>query len=131
MKMEETGFYVAHRLDYSTSGVLVIPLTKLAAQKSSKAFETRKVKKYYLAVVRGHCDKNQYHVDLPIGEDSRSEISKIKVATSNSEYCVKPRSAETKIHVLSRGTFNGDPVTKGCRSIHFQKIILRGYSIIF
>ena len=76
---------------------------------------------FLFPIVRGHCEKNEYHVNLPIGEDSRPEVSKIKVATSDSEYCVKPRSAETKIHVLSRGTYNGDPVTKGCRSILFQK----------
>jgi len=108
----KTGFYVAHRLDYSTSGVLVIPLTKSAAQKATKSFETRKVKKYYLAILRGHCDQNEYQVNLSIGEDSRPELSKIKVATSDSEFCVKPRSAETKIHVLNRGTYQDDPVTK-------------------
>ena len=51
-------------------------------------------------------------------------MSKIKVATSDSEYCVKPRSAETKIHVLSRGSYHDDPVTKGCRSIPFNKKLL-------
>ena len=78
---------------------------------------------FLLHIVRGHCEKNDYLVNLPIGEDSRPEISKIKVATSDSEYCVKPRSAETKIHVLSRGSYHGDPVTKGCRSIPFQKTL--------
>ena len=102
----------------------MIPLTKSAAQKSTKSFETRKVKKYYLAILRGHCDKNEYQVNLSIGEDSRPEISKIKVATSDSEFCVKPRSAETKIHVLNRGTFQNDPVTKGCHMSKFSNSYL-------
>jgi len=33
------GFYVAHRLDYSTSGVLLVPLTKRAAAQAAKQFE--------------------------------------------------------------------------------------------
>ena len=81
----------------------MIPITKLAAQKASKAFETRKAKKYYLAILRGHCEKDEYLVNLAIGEDSREDVSKIKVATSDSEFCVKPRAAETKISVLCRG----------------------------
>ena len=70
--------------------------------------------------LRGHCDQNEYQVNLSIGEDSRPEISKIKVATSDSEFCVKPRSAETKIHVLNRGTYQNDPVTKGCLMSKFS-----------
>ena len=76
-------------------------------QSFSKAFDSKKVCKYYLALLRGWCQNNDYHVKLAIGQDSREEVAKIKVATSNSEFCVKPKSAETLISVLSRGTFQG------------------------
>ena len=40
-----------HRLDYATSGVICIALTKKGAQKGNKAFQERKVTKHYLALV--------------------------------------------------------------------------------
>jgi len=43
-----------HRLDYATSGVIVIGLTKLGAGNSGKLFQKRKTKKIYVALLKGH-----------------------------------------------------------------------------
>ncbi|XP_067942021.1 RNA pseudouridylate synthase domain-containing protein 1-like isoform X2 [Watersipora subatra] len=48
------SFYWVHRLDYATSGVLCIGLSKEAARLASQAFEQRLVRKLYIALVRGH-----------------------------------------------------------------------------
>ena len=103
------GFYILHRLDYATSGILVFPLTKKSVQKASKSFETGKVEKYYLAILRGHCQDNEYQVTSSIGSDSRTDL---KMALSDSEFCTKPRRAETLVTVLSRGIYQGQPATK-------------------
>ena len=87
-------------------------MTKKATQEASKAFEHQKTSKLYLALLRGFCQENEYEIDEPIGDDSRPEINKIRVATSQSEFCIKPRSAKTLIQVLNKGLFQGDPVTK-------------------
>ncbi|KAF6030521.1 hypothetical protein EB796_011172 [Bugula neritina] len=50
------SYYWVHRLDYATSGVLCVGLTKQAARVAQRAFEERKVKKCYVALVRGHVD---------------------------------------------------------------------------
>ncbi|MCA1928783.1 RluA family pseudouridine synthase [Rheinheimera sp.] len=44
---------VVHRLDYDTSGLLVLPLTKNALSTISKEFQSRGTKKTYQAVVSG------------------------------------------------------------------------------
>ena len=106
------GYYVCHRLDFATSGLLVIPLTKRSAKAACKAFESKLVTKIYLAIVRGHCAQDKYHVKVPIGNDSRPEYSSIKMATSDSEFVSNPRNAETLIKVVSRGTYQGSPATK-------------------
>lgn len=46
--------YPVHRLDRATSGVLLFALTPEAARFCGAAFETREVRKRYLAVVRGN-----------------------------------------------------------------------------
>ena len=50
-----------HQLDYATSGVLCIGLTRPAAARASLAFAERLTRKQYLAVVRGHIDPKKYH----------------------------------------------------------------------
>lgn len=67
------GFYVLHRLDYSTSGVLVVPLSKEAATQGSKQFEKRRTKKFYLALLRGHVEEDRVDIDIPIGELTRKK----------------------------------------------------------
>jgi 23S rRNA-/tRNA-specific pseudouridylate synthase len=100
-------------LDYSTSGALVIPLTNQANQAGAQALSKRRAQKYYLAILRGHCRQNFYHINLPIGDDTRPEYSKTRMATPTVDYCVHPRHAETLVTVLNRGFFDDrDPVTK-------------------
>ena len=106
------GYYVCHRLDYSTSGIFVVPLTKTATKQACKAFENSKVLKHYLAIVRGHCQENFYKINLPIGEDCRPEFKKLRVAIQGSEHCQNARQAETLVAVLSRGFYKDQPVTK-------------------
>jgi len=46
----------AHRLDYATSGVLCVGLTKEGTSKAARCFEDKTAKKVYLAVVEGIVD---------------------------------------------------------------------------
>ena len=106
------GYYVCHRLDHATSGVFVIPLSKMATRQASNRFADRQVSKYYLAILRGHCEKTFYRINVPICKDTREEFKNLRMATPNSEFYDKPRNAETLLAVLNRGYFNGDPATK-------------------
>ena len=55
-----TSLKWVHHLDYATSGVLCIGLTRPAAARASLAFAERLTRKQYLAVVRGHIDPLKY-----------------------------------------------------------------------
>ncbi len=104
-------FAVAHRLDFSTSGVLAIPLNKEADVLASKAFENRKVIKYYLAIVRGHLKSptsasEVIKVSIKIGTDTRPEWQNLRMSVSGDPNCSeKTRPSLTRIAILSRGTF--------------------------
>jgi len=106
------GYYVAHRLDYSTSGVVLVPLTKQAAAQAAKQFQKRKTKKFYLALVRGHVLDQKIDISAAIGDDSTPEWLRIRMCTPAQDTCVNPREARTKLLVLERGSFNGKPATK-------------------
>ncbi|KAI7871423.1 pseudouridine synthase [Spinellus fusiger] len=90
-------FRNVHQLDYATSGIYVLALTKKAAAAASKLFQERAVKKTYLALVQGHLPLDKYHVDKPIGEDPGHDFRMAIVPGG--------QSAQTEIKVLQRGDY--------------------------
>ncbi|MDD2390258.1 MAG: pseudouridine synthase [Desulfobacterales bacterium] len=50
--------YPVHRLDRPTSGVLLFALTSEAAGKTAQLFQTGRIRKKYIAVVRGYTEKS-------------------------------------------------------------------------
>ncbi|MGB1239856.1 MAG: RluA family pseudouridine synthase [Pseudomonadales bacterium] len=60
---------IVHRLDYDTSGLVVLPLNKPALSHISKQFQARSVKKAYTAVVDGVLDKDEGVIELGIAKD--------------------------------------------------------------
>jgi tRNA pseudouridine32 synthase / 23S rRNA pseudouridine746 synthase len=60
---------IVHRLDFDTSGIMVIPLNKFSLSHISKQFQARSVNKHYTAVVTGLVEKNEGTIDLPIAVD--------------------------------------------------------------
>lgn len=57
---------VVHRLDMSTSGIMLMALTKSSHRSLSKQFEKREISKRYLALVFGHPAELEGRVDLPL-----------------------------------------------------------------
>ena len=62
-----------HRLDQDTSGCLLLARSPKARSSLQKAFETRQVEKYYLAVVDGVVDEDEGTIDLALGKTSSAE----------------------------------------------------------
>lgn len=106
-------FYFAHRLDFATSGILLIPLNRTTCAEVCDQFEHCRISKYYLALVRGHVEREYDIIDLPIGEDVRfKDTSKKMCAATEKSFCVHPRRSLTKLLVLQKGFYNNKPVTK-------------------
>ena len=64
--------YPVHRLDRSTSGVLVFALSSEGARALQEQFEGGTVQKRYLALVRGHTPE-EGTIDHPLARDKDSE----------------------------------------------------------
>ncbi|WP_430455402.1 RluA family pseudouridine synthase [Rheinheimera sp.] len=68
---------VVHRLDYDTSGIVLLPLHKKALSELSKQFQARTVNKQYQALVAGEIPF-EGEIDLPIAADmARRPLYKI------------------------------------------------------
>ena len=62
-----------HRLDTDTSGCLLFARTPKARAAFQQAFETRRVEKYYLAVIGGEMAEEAGMIDIPLGKYSTAE----------------------------------------------------------
>ncbi|PSV31364.1 RluA family pseudouridine synthase [Photobacterium sp. GB-72] len=60
---------IVHRLDMSTSGLMVIALTKDAHKALQKQFIERTVEKRYVALLEGNSDSDSGQIDFPIRVD--------------------------------------------------------------
>jgi len=64
-----TGPLIVHRLDMSTSGLMVIALNKQSHNKLQKQFINRTVKKRYIALLDGLLSKQEGCINLPLRVD--------------------------------------------------------------
>lgn len=86
---------IVHRLDFDTSGIMVIPLTKVALSHISKQFQARTIYKTYTAVVNGLVMDDAGVIDLPIAPDMENR-PKYKICTEAG------RQSVTEFTVVSR-----------------------------
>ncbi len=64
-----TGPLIVHRLDMSTSGLMLIAKSKEVHKFLQNQFEKRTIKKRYIALLDGLLDEDEGHVNLPIRVD--------------------------------------------------------------
>lgn len=88
---------IVHRLDFDTSGIMVVPLTPSALSHISKQFQARSVHKTYTAVVNGLMEEDEGVIDLPIAADMENR-PKYKICFSEGKKSV------TEYKVLARDT---------------------------
>ncbi len=66
---EATGPLIVHRLDMSTSGLMLIAKSKEVHQKLQRQFIKRTVRKRYVALLEGLVDEDEGIIDLPLRVD--------------------------------------------------------------
>jgi len=66
---ESVGPFVIHRLDMSTSGIMIFSKTKKAHEYVQRQFITRTVRKRYVALLDGYLKVDGGEIDLPLRVD--------------------------------------------------------------
>lgn len=88
---------IVHRIDKDTSGLIIVAKNDTAHLNLSKQIQDRKVKKTYIALVRGVIKENEATINMPIGRSSKDR-KKMAVTKDGKE-------AITHFKVLKR--YNG------------------------
>ena len=112
---------IVHRLDWETSGLMVIALNAASHRALSIQFQERQTAKTYIAVVHGHLAKAQGSVDAPLAANWNDKPRQIVTAEGrpslthwrclgfegeNSRVELKPvtgRSHQLRVHMLHIG----------------------------
>ena len=89
---------IAHRLDRTTSGVIICAKTPEALSWLQKQFSQRRVKKKYIAIVEGRVEPEEAVIDMPIERNPK------KPQTFRVSEVGRPASTEYK--VLKSGSYS-------------------------
>jgi 23S rRNA pseudouridine1911/1915/1917 synthase len=90
---------LTHRLDRETSGILICARTKDAERSLKAQFESRRVHKEYLALVRGRMALDETIVDVPLELEPTGKLkNRMRVAARG-----QGLPAETRVTVVARG----------------------------
>ena len=111
---EADGPLIVHRLDMSTSGIMLIAKTKEANKELQRQFIEREVKKSYIAVLEGILTDDEGVIDLPLRVDLEDRPRQLVCYEHG-----KP--AKTKYKVISR--------QHGRTRIHFYPITGRTHQL--
>ena len=90
LKHRFNTFYLVHRLDKDTSGVLLVALNQATKNWLTKLFEKRQIKKTYLALLTGKITPKEAYLDLPIKRGSSGRFETLAGGkAAKSHYRVK------------------------------------------
>lgn len=116
---------VVHRLGMDTSGLMVMAKSLESVRGMNTLFRTRMIERKYEALVAGHVEKNDGFIDLPLMRDYdcppfmriSTELHQQALLGFEPEIVGKkllesPKSCLTKYEVVTRETFEGQPVTR-------------------
>ncbi|WP_370980982.1 RluA family pseudouridine synthase [Agaribacterium sp. ZY112] len=89
-----------HRLDFSTSGLMLVALNKEVNGLLTKQFQERRISKRYIAILEGWTEKNHGFIEAPIAKDPtlfpRLKICDISGKVAKTEYRVLMREDEPR-----------------------------------
>jgi tRNA pseudouridine32 synthase/23S rRNA pseudouridine746 synthase len=111
---DATGPMIVHRLDMSTSGIMLIAKTLEVYHNLQEQFTTRKVQKRYVAVLAGSVIEDSGFLNLPL----RVDLDNRPYQLVDFKY---GKSARTKYEVIER--------TNGTTRVHFYPITGRTHQL--
>ncbi|MEL6587167.1 MAG: RluA family pseudouridine synthase [Pseudomonadota bacterium] len=142
---------LCHRLDRDTSGIMVFALTKEAQRKMGRLFETKRVKKRYVARVWGQVAEAKGTIALPLivdwpnrplqhvnhetGKPAVTDWERLRHEEGTTRMLLKPRtgrSHQLRVHMQSLGhPILGDPFYASGPALDYPRMMLHAEGLKF
>ncbi|WP_158970237.1 RluA family pseudouridine synthase [Paraglaciecola sp. L3A3] len=74
------GITLVHRLDFGTSGLLLLAKHKSANANLTKQFQDKLIQKQYISILHGHLVNDEGHINMPIAKDP-ANFPRLKICT--------------------------------------------------
>ena len=114
---------LVHRLDKNTSGALIVAKNRISAKNLTESFKKKKIKKIYLALVKGKVEQDNFQISKPLKkkkylgkekvfvdfEDGDEAITNVKVISSLDNFSflalspVTGRTHQLRVHLSDIG----------------------------
>ncbi len=101
---------LVHRLDFGTSGLLVVALNKSVNANLMRQFQQRTVKKTYSALLQGHLREDAGCIALPISKD-KTNFPLMKICHQSGKSAVSHYWVEERLENLDATRVRFQPVT--------------------
>ncbi len=150
MYPEADGPLLVHRLDMSTSGILLVAKNREAHRKLQDQFIRRKVSKRYVALLNGIVEKDEGSIDLPLrvdlddrprqmvcntyGKSARTNYSVIERVNGKTRvyfYPVTGRTHQLRVHSAHSLGLNCPIVGDDLYGLRAERLYLHAESLTF
>ena len=101
---------LVHRLDFGTSGIMVVALNKAVNAHLTKQFQHRTITKRYQAVLHGHPELNRGRIDYPIAKDN-SIFPRLKICSASGKPAITEYQVLERLKSPNRSLVQFDPET--------------------
>lgn len=145
-----TGPLIVHRLDMSTSGVMVLAKSKEVHENLQKQFIKRRVKKSYIALLEGIVSEKEGKIELPLRVDledrprqmvcyqyGKAAITEYKVLSIEDTFTrvqftpVTGRTHQLRVHSAHQSGLNAPIKGDDLYGIKRNRLHLHAYSLSF
>ena len=112
-----------HRLDFGTSGIMVVGLNAASAQQLNKQFQARTIKKRYSAVLDGWLAEDSGRITAPIAKD-KEHFPLVKICDTTGKVAISEYKVLDRLERPRRSLVQFTPLTGRTHQlrIHSQAI---------
>jgi tRNA pseudouridine32 synthase/23S rRNA pseudouridine746 synthase len=99
-----------HRLDFGTSGIMVVGLNAASAQHLNQQFQSRRIQKRYLALLEGWVSDEQGQITAPIAKD-KMHFPRVKICHTTGKAAVSEFRVLERLEQQRRSLVQFNPLT--------------------
>ena len=117
-----------HRLDFGTSGIMVVGLHAEAAQHLNKQFQAGSIQKHYLAMLEGWLSDDQGQITAAIAKD-KNLFPRVKICQSSGKASVSEYNVLQRLEQPQRSLVRFTPLTGRTHQLRIHSLAM-GHPIL-